>query len=366
VATIHLAQILYIWPLFAFFSAPLFLPYIIAPLGIFSRVYFHLTKKSATHTASGRREKPKTEPLKGASRKSKETNNPKATLTATAANADESSQTSPLLATPLIIVIKPVIKAWRSLNGTVKFLFIFSIFALFIVHYNTIIHPFTLADNRHYMFYIFRYTIRRPGRFRYYLVIPYTVSCWLTTGILTGCTEGILSVWTKECSAYYHGFNLPHFSKLKPSMATNTQFQPSQSLSQPTLLNQVESSSMEPVPLSNVLILGFATTLSLITAPLVEPRYFILPWVFWRLLVPAWQTHEHRVFRDDDGCLEKTTGFVAIFQFGKKLDIRLILESIWFFSINIFTMYIFIAKPYQWRSENGQLLDGGRLQRFMW
>ena len=46
-------------------------------------------------------------------------------------------------------------------------------------------------------------------------------------------------------------------------------------------------SCAEPVPTSTALVLFLTTCLSLMTAPLVEPRYFILPWVMWRLLVMA-------------------------------------------------------------------------------
>ena len=62
-----------------------------------------------------------------------------------------------------------------------------------IVHFNTIIHPFTLADNRHYMFYVFRYTIRRPGLTRYLLVIAYTLSRLVVWDRLAGCPPDLCS-----------------------------------------------------------------------------------------------------------------------------------------------------------------------------
>src|SRR3984885_6422543 len=38
---------------------------------------------------------------------------------------------------------------------------------------------------------------------------------------------------------------------------------------------------------SFVLVWLSPTTLSLVTAPLVEPRYFIIPWLVWRMNIPV-------------------------------------------------------------------------------
>ncbi|TVY88273.1 Dol-P-Glc:Glc(2)Man(9)GlcNAc(2)-PP-Dol alpha-1,2-glucosyltransferase, partial [Lachnellula willkommii] len=99
VATIHLPQLLYIWPFITFFSAPLILPALSSLL-------------SAT-----------------------------------------TSPSSP---------------AWRYvLNAAYASAAL--VLTLGIIKYNTIIHPFTLADNRHYIFYVFRYSILRHPAIRYAL-----------------------------------------------------------------------------------------------------------------------------------------------------------------------------------------------------
>ncbi|KAH6659089.1 DIE2/ALG10 family-domain-containing protein [Truncatella angustata] len=256
VATLHLAQMLYIWPLFAFFSAPLVLP-------------------QTLHVAQGVQSYFMSQwPLKSTGREGKSGKN--------------AQRNANYLGIALSVVL---------LGGS-------TIGAGLIVHYNTIIHPFTLADNRHYMFYVFRYTIMRGSTIRL-LLAPVYVSC-------------AVLVWT---SLYQNNPDAP----TKPKSG---------------ILNK--GSSRSTVLTSEVLILLVTITLSLITAPLVEPRYFILPWVFWRLLVP------------------RRTG-------GKReaLDWVLFLETAWFLVVNAVLMYIFLTRPFVWKLE-GHELDGGAVQRFMW
>jgi len=62
------------------------------------------------------------------------------------------------------------------------------------VRRGTCIHPFVLADNRHYVFYFFRYFII-PGNLRRYTLVPlYAVSmaCWLSHLRSTGRMERLL------------------------------------------------------------------------------------------------------------------------------------------------------------------------------
>lgn len=255
VATLHLAQMLYIWPLFAFFSAPLFLPQALHLLGTLQR-YVSPSDASKPFKASGQ---------------------PK----------NNSSSEINYLGIALSVL---------AVAGAI-------IVAALIVHFNTIIHPFTLADNRHYMFYVFRYSVMRGPTVRL-LLAPVYVFC-------------AVLVWT---SLY----------RLKP-----------QSLSTAPITRA--SSAATGVPTSQVLILLLTTALSLMTAPLVEPRYFILPWIFWRLSVPQ-RTNQRR------------GGW----------DWSLALETAWFLAVNAVLMYIFLARPYVWKTDDGQILDGGNVQRFMW
>lgn len=272
VATIHLAQMLYIWPFFAFFSAPLLLPsllpFILAPLHLFY---------------GSSQQKPAEKPL----------------------------------------VVQMISKFYYIpyILGTV-------ILSLAIVKFNTIIHPFTLADNRHYMFYIFRYTILRSIRLRYLLVAGYTLSRWLVWNTLAGSPAEIPGAPPAE-------------GKAKPTQGKG---------------NSVVHASSSSPPTSTSLFWLLATTLSLITAPLVEPRYFILPWVFWRLLVPSWSP------------AADIESYIPSLRWIRKLkvDPRLALETVWFLVINLGTMYMFLFRPFYWKTPDGELLDGGKVQHFMW
>jgi len=187
---------------------------------------------------------------------------------------------------------------------------------LVIVNYNTIIHPFTLADNRHYMFYVFRYTILRHHLIKYTLVPIYVFCMWLVLGSLAGMPP-------LERSAQQN-------SSLKASKSNGK-------LKSPKIQAAVDIPKTHEAGTSAsfVLIWLLTTTLSLITAPLVEPRYFIIPWVIWRLNVPA----------SRDPSTEK---------------IRLWGETIWFLVINLATCAIFLHRGFEWESEPGSI------QRFMW
>ncbi|KAK8050936.1 Dol-P-Glc:Glc(2)Man(9)GlcNAc(2)-PP-Dol alpha-1-2-glucosyltransferase [Apiospora rasikravindrae] len=282
VATLHAAQMLYIWPLFAFFSAPLFLPQVIRCL---DAAYRFITKSSASssfHLESSRRSEKKEAAL-------------------VAFNAVFSN--GPLLSVLLMVACLMV--------------------GLAIVHFNTIIHPFTLADNRHYMFYVFRYSILRGSVVRHALQTPKPAS---------NVPRITISVEDKVESF------ADRFATLKDEV------------------------SQSP-PASNVVILLLTTALSLMTAPLVEPRYFILPWVFWRLLVPAWSMDD--LLGTHQAATDKPSSILLVRVFNR-YDIRLVLESIWFLLINVATMYIFLTRPFHWKAEDGTLLDSGNVQRFMW
>ncbi|KAK4174958.1 family 59 putative glycosyltransferase [Triangularia setosa] len=267
IATIHLAQMLYIWPFFAFFSLPLFLPSI---LGFVTR------------------------PLQ--------------------------TIHSLLLGSNALFAIP-----WALLT---------TLLSAVVVKYNTIIHPFTLADNRHYMFYVFRYTILRSPIIRLLLVIPYTLARWLVWGSLSSAP----SATTRQ----------PEPPKPKPRTALTQDTTPVITKDDsPFILLDSPASVSDTSPNTSTAILWLLTAaLSLTTAPLVEPRYFILPWVFYRLSVPSWSFPSAGI--------------------GKKIDLRLVIETIWFVAINAVTMYLFLFRPYIWKDNEGNVLDGGRLQRFIW
>lgn len=367
---------LYIWPLFAFFSWPLLLPYALSLVSVVVRLFDTpktdgekaVLKQDRTTTSSSKSSKD-VKQLSGGSAPSE---------------AQTPVQDSPPTASRALSLVSLFFDS--RILWVLYLLFTTALSAL-VVKYNTIVHPFTLADNRHYMFYIFRYTLRRAAWIRYLLIIPYTVSRYLTWGTMAGCSEW-MGMWQDgECSLYYHRsrpapylshpFWIRHGEKTRQTDAefprraqdVSPEAQRAQQAEfERTLAKDPLAMSSEPASTSTGLIFLLATSLSLITAPLVEPRYFIIPWVMWRLLVPAWRLHDH------DGpmsssVVQKLSQYPYVgrlIQAFKAYDLRLVIETMWFLVINLVTGYIFLNKPYLWTSEDGKILDGGRMQRFMW
>ncbi|KAJ2714156.1 glucosyltransferase [Coemansia spiralis] len=135
----------------------------------------------------------------------------------------------------------------------------------------TVEHPFLLSDNRHYTFYIWKNVFRRHWAARY-LAIP----------------------------AYIYSAVAVH-----------------RSLGRTSALWQ--------------LALALCTAAVLVPSPLLELRYYTVPFFFARLhmpLAPSWR------------CV--------------------VLEILLFAAINAATIWIFLHRPFSWDSEPG------RLQRFMW
>ena len=165
---------------------------------------------------------------------------------------------------------------------------------LAIVHLNTLVHPFTLADNRHYVFYVFRILLRHPS-IKYLATPIYLLCAWATLAALGGLAIN----------------RSPPINHVRQDPKNETPLNPGSRV-------------------SFVLIWLGATTLSLITAPLVEPRYFIIPWLIWRLNLPSPPTR------------------------------TLLLETAWFLLINWIAGYVFLFQGFEWTQEPG------KVQRFMW
>ncbi|KAF7549028.1 hypothetical protein G7046_g8477 [Stylonectria norvegica] len=372
IATIHVAQMLYIWPFFAFFSLPLLLPYALPFINIARRFMNVKMAKPSVSYDNEPSEK------RGSARKQKRTEEARARDKAAQGPSD--LQPPP----PLSKSLNLIAAIFDSKMLWPVYLVATIVLSILVVRYNTIVHPFTLADNRHYMFYIFRYTIRRSALIRYLLIIPYTFSRWMTWGTMAGCSEWLFISHGNHCSAYYHRSrpapftSHPFWINRSQLMQTNAAFpvtvppvSPDIGATQQVELQQVLDKdplllSSEPASTSTGLILLLATTLSLITAPLVEPRYFIIPWVMWRLLVPAWRLHDHEHLDSFIQSLKRNAHLAKVIRFFECYDLRLVLETVWFVAINVATGYLFLFKPYLWRAEDGRLLDEGRLQRFMW
>jgi alpha-1,2-glucosyltransferase len=176
------------------------------------------------------------------------------------------------------------------------------------VHYNTIIHPYTLADNRHYVFYVFRLLLRHP--ILKYLAVPiYYICAWLSTRSL----------------AY------PAVDPAKLTTAIHPKLDP-----------RLPGNRRSPTQISFVIVWLVTTALSVVTAPLVEPRYFIIPWIIWRLHVPHAPTP---------------------FTFRGRTyspDLRVVFETVWVLGINAAVGYLFLHRTFTWPSEPGNV------QRFLW
>ncbi|KAI3332547.1 DIE2/ALG10 family-domain-containing protein [Ustulina deusta] len=305
VATLHLAQLLYIWPFFTFFSVPLFIPQL---LNSAITVYRELTSHMRQHSSAGFLNR--------------------------------------------VFSVRLAITALVSCGALAV--------ALLIVRFNTIVHPFTLADNRHYVFYVFRYSILRAWWIRYALAPVYVVCACLCWVVLQGSEVSRPDQRNRIRSP----FTTPS-PKAPPSSPPSTSKKTS---AQSEGITEAEA-ELESPPTSTVLMLLLATTLSLMTAPLVEPRYFILPWVFWRLLVPATSISSLSPPSRTSAAGSDTKERKESMQSSRhpKKDVHILfLETAWFVLINAMTMYVFVTRPFYWRAPDGTLQDDGRVQRFMW
>ncbi|KAI7603002.1 hypothetical protein KC346_g12093, partial [Hortaea werneckii] len=125
-ATLHLPQLLYLWPFMTFFSLPLLYPHILL---------LPITALAQTRHAGHL----------------------------------ESLQ---------------IFKRRRLLPRLWLFILLLGIAGV-VVWANTIVHPFTLADNRHYVFYVFRLLLRPPWM-RYAVVPIYILCAWACIQALGG------------------------------------------------------------------------------------------------------------------------------------------------------------------------------------
>lgn len=186
---------------------------------------------------------------------------------------------------------------------------VFMVGAFAAVHLNTIIHPYTLADNRHYVFYVFAIFRRHPAL--RYLVVPIYYTCaWLSWQCIAGTPNSGEALRRRRENA------------------------------RPTS----DEIGCSPCQISFITIWLITTGLSVITAPLVEPRYFIVPWIIWRLHVPS-----------RPASLKTSRSFAV-----NGYDVRLGLETVWLLAINAAIIYLFVYRGFTWPSEPG------KTQRFLW
>lgn len=215
----------------------------------------------------------------------------------------------------------------------------FSTMAGVVIYYNTIVHPFTLADNRHYVFYVFR-RLTRPAYMKYLVIPVYGTAAWAIIQTL-GAPARLQVATPKDTTS---GLEVKR---------TNPTDKPGPPPERPLHLNLAVD--QEGAPVSFVCFWLVTSALQLVTAPLVEPRYFILSWIMWRLRVPragnpgtgrarlsigSWKKLKLRLWTEHDG--------------------RLWLETAWFLLVNAVTGYVFLYHGFEWPQEKG------KVQRFMW
>ncbi|EME44353.1 glycosyltransferase family 59 protein [Dothistroma septosporum NZE10] len=277
-ATIHFAQMLYLWPFIAFFAWPLLLPhFILLPLIFIS----HLGRLAHL------------EPLQLFRRRS---------------------------FLPRILI-------------SIGFLAL----ALVIVRFNTIVHPFTLADNRHFNFYVFKLLLR-PWWVRYIVTPVYVITAW-------ACLE---QRGESAPAASKSGETSIASGRTAAASEQGTQESNTESRQRALRLPDGKSSAM----VSFQIVCVATAALSLCSAPLVEPRYCIVPFVIWRIHLPLYAVDVTK----DMGNSGRPSWSATLADY----DYRVVIETIWFLVINAVTGYVFLYKTFGWESEPGSM------QRFMW
>ncbi|AQZ11291.1 DIE2 (YGR227W) [Zygosaccharomyces parabailii] len=185
---------------------------------------------------------------------------------------------------------------------------------MLVIRYFTKVHPFILADNRHFTFYLFKRFIGNPSKMVKYIFM----------------------------APVYHFSTYVYFETLRPS--------------------EMAFESMEPVPFKDPIdlpiqlshiswtALVICTFVTIVPSPLFEPRYYILPFLFWRLFLTC--NAEPLIGEVKPAAPGEPPVLVSSTQ-------RLALEFIWFMLINLFTFYIFKTRPIVWKTESF-------LQRIIW
>ncbi|KAI9266224.1 asparagine-linked glycosylation 10, alpha-1,2-glucosyltransferase [Helicostylum pulchrum] len=166
-----------------------------------------------------------------------------------------------------VSILTSLLTIKRCLIGTTA-----SIVTLYLIHKFTYEHPFLLSDNRHYSFYVWKKIYKRHWTVRYLLTPVYVMSGFVNIRVFAQHTSFLVSL----------GYL-------------------------------------------------FALILTLVPSPLLEFRYFIIPFLFYMVHIPP------------------PTSIT-----------RTLVALTLYFSIHVITMYLFLYNPFTWSSEPNQL------QRFMW
>jgi len=160
-----------------------------------------------------------------------------------------------------------------------------------VVHYFTIPHPFILADNRHYIFYLWKNFIGRYWWFKYALCPFYSTAVLFMIPIIISSKEKVIvfSIWL------------------------------------------------------------LCTCVTLLPSPLIEFRYYMLPWLFLQFEIKPFGGEVVKKEKKEESAIQRS----AIGKFVSSLYPVII----GYILVDIATLYVFLYKPFVYNGEVG---------RFMW
>ncbi|KAJ6136818.1 CAZyme family GT59 [Penicillium chrysogenum] len=265
---------------------------------------------------------------------------------------------------------------------------------LAVVHFNTIVHPFTLADNRHYVFYVFRILLLHPA-VKYAAVPVYFLCGWVVISAFGFTTiqrpPKALRVQQSASAAPQAPVPAPapapaaQEPKSTSSSGTKKPNQPSNKKPKkadppaetkntdtselpagiadprdPAVLARVQQyiltrqrELLEAPRVSFVLVWLAATSLSLITAPLLNPATSSFLGLCGVVHLPPLPC----LFRDRE---TRPRTEEAKRRSDLIVNLPKFVETVWFLIINLITGYVFLYKGFEWPQEPG------KTQRFMW
>lgn len=173
-------------------------------------------------------------------------------------------------------------------------------------------HPFLLADNRHYAFYVWRRVLNPFPSARYVLAPLYVASAQLWAGRLRA--------FPVPCARLSVTFTC--ISRASPSVRSH--------------------------PPLDALLLLLGTLATLTPTPLIEPRYFLTPFLLLRVLAASPPTPPSTASSAPSALATRNRARAAL-----KMEVG------WYTLVNLVTVVIFLAVRFRWASEPGW-------QRFMW
>ncbi|QLG73035.1 hypothetical protein HG535_0E01190 [Zygotorulaspora mrakii] len=177
---------------------------------------------------------------------------------------------------------------------------------MIVIRFFTKVHPFLLADNRHYTFYLFkRFIGSRRKLIKYVLMAP-----------------------------------VYHFS----TFVYMEVFRPSQLVFEPIVPLPLKDPVDLPIQLTHIswTALIACTFVTIVPSPLFEPRYYILPFYFWRIFVTC---SAEPILGE---LVPSEEGEIAVTIASTK---RLFLEFAWFMLINAISLIIFMRRAFTWETE---------------